>query len=276
MAEARAVERGGELDPGPSTVFRSRPRRAWSTASGAAATRGLPRRGRGPRRARACGRSWVLRFVLTGYGARAIRDSMSRCSDGDPDSLPRQPLSHCCWPGAPGRRTTRGRRRGPHRARSGDRVERGARGSRRTRNRRRAGGPEAAARGGDVRRPPDARALHALGPHRRRHRRLPLLPARPGAGARTRSSPASTCCPGNPDVVHHVIMFQVPPDRVAQARADRRGQPGRGLDLLRRLRRRRGRGSRWTRPRGSAPGLRAAAAPCTARASASRSPPAPR
>ena len=39
---------------------------------------------------------------------------------------------------------------------------------------------------------------------------------------RTRSSPASTCCPGNPDVVHHVILFRVPPDEVAERRADRR------------------------------------------------------
>ena len=43
--------------------------------------------------------------------------------------------------------------------------------------------------------------------------------------------------PGNPDVVHHVIMFQVPPDRVAQAKPTDAASRRRGLDLLRRLRR---------------------------------------
>ena len=125
---------------------------------------------------------------------------MKRCSDGDPDSLPRQPLPHCCWPGAPGPSDDAGGpRRGPRpEPRSGPTgVERGARRPRRARNRGRAGGPEAAARGGDVRRPPDARALHALGPHRRRHRRLPLLPARPEAG-RGRLPHRGRRAPGQP------------------------------------------------------------------------------
>ncbi len=82
--------------------------------------------------------------------------------------------------------------------------------------------------------------------------------------------------PGNPDVVHHVIMFQVPPDEVANARRDRRGHRRARAGPASAAPAWAGRGSRWTRRRGSVPGLRAAAAPCTARASASRSPPAPR
>ena len=39
--------------------------------------------------------------------------------------------------------------------------------------------------------------------------------------------------PGNPDVVHHVILFRVPPDQVDEAQAARQRRPGRGLDLLR-------------------------------------------
>jgi len=34
--------------------------------------------------------------------------------------------------------------------------------------------------------------------------------------------------PGNPDVVHHVIMFRVPPDRIAEARAKDAETPGQG------------------------------------------------
>ena len=41
--------------------------------------------------------------------------------------------------------------------------------------------------------------------------------------------------PGNQDVVHHVILFRVPPDRVAEAEAEGRRDPGPGLDLLRHL-----------------------------------------
>ena len=39
--------------------------------------------------------------------------------------------------------------------------------------------------------------------------------------------------PGNPDVVHHVILFRVPPDQVDEAATPRRRRPRRGLDLLR-------------------------------------------
>ncbi len=42
--------------------------------------------------------------------------------------------------------------------------------------------------------------------------------------------------PGNPDVVHHVILFRVPADLVARGRAEGRRHPGPGLDLLRQLR----------------------------------------
>ena len=42
--------------------------------------------------------------------------------------------------------------------------------------------------------------------------------------------------PGNPNVVHHVILFRVRPDQVAAARGHGRRDPGRGLDLLRRHR----------------------------------------
>ena len=45
--------------------------------------------------------------------------------------------------------------------------------------------------------------------------------------------------PGNPDVVHHVILFRVPPEQVAAARAKDDSTPGAGLDLLRRDRPRR-------------------------------------
>ena len=41
--------------------------------------------------------------------------------------------------------------------------------------------------------------------------------------------------PGNAEVVHHVILFAVPPDMVADAEAMDAGVDGRGLDLLRRL-----------------------------------------
>ena len=45
--------------------------------------------------------------------------------------------------------------------------------------------------------------------------------------------------PGNPDVVHHVILFRVPPRQVAQAEQLDEDVAGRGLDLLRRHRPRR-------------------------------------
>ncbi len=62
----------------------------------------------------------------------------------------------------------------------------------------------------------DARGLHALAAHGRRHRRLPLLPARPRA-RRRRVLTGTNVVPGSPDVVHHVILFRVPPDQVAEA-----------------------------------------------------------
>ncbi len=34
--------------------------------------------------------------------------------------------------------------------------------------------------------------------------------------------------PGSPDVVHHVILFQVPPDKVAAAEAEDERTPGQG------------------------------------------------
>ncbi len=42
--------------------------------------------------------------------------------------------------------------------------------------------------------------------------------------------------PGNPDVVHHVILFRVPADLVAEAEQRDADDPGPGLDLLRQLR----------------------------------------
>ena len=41
--------------------------------------------------------------------------------------------------------------------------------------------------------------------------------------------------PGNPDVVHHVILFRVPPDPVADAEPKDAHDAGPGLDLLRQL-----------------------------------------
>ena len=80
--------------------------------------------------------------------------------------------------------------------------------------------------------------------------------------------------PGNPDVVHHVILFQVPPDEVANAQADRRRPPRARAGPASAARASADGASRWTRRPGSAPGPPAAEAPCTAAASASRSRPA--
>ena len=81
----------------------------------------------------------------------------------------------------------------------------------------------------------DARRLHALGPQRHRHRRLPLLPARPSphqgrvpdrhvrqAGQRRRRPP------------RHLVHRAARPG--GRGRGDGRRRARRGLDLLRRLR----------------------------------------
>ena len=81
------------------------------------------------------------------------------------------------------------------------------------------------------------------------------------SSTRTRGSPAPRCCPGNPEVVHHVILFQVPPAQVAAAEAKDAAEDGRGLDLLRRHRPRPV-PERRRRPRGSAPGRPAARSRC--------------
>ena len=49
----------------------------------------------------------------------------------------------------------------------------------------------------------------------------------------------SNVLPGNPDVVHHVILFRIPPDTVGEAEAKDAGARRPGLDLLRRHRPRR-------------------------------------
>ena len=127
---------------------------------------------------------------------------------------------------------------------------------------RRAGeGPAAARR----RAPADARdagALHAVGADRRRHRRLPLLPARPEARPRTPGSPAPTCCPATPTSSTTSSCSGSRRTRSRRPRAAGRRTAGRGLDLLRRHRpRTRSRAS--TTRRGSAPGRPAAARRCT-------------
>ena len=74
---------------------------------------------------------------------------------------------------------------------------------------------------------------------------------------RTRSSPAPTSLPGNPDVVHHVILFRVAPGQVASARADGRDAEGEGWTCFGGIGLRGSETS--TTPPGSAPGHRAAA-----------------
>ena len=92
-----------------------------------------------------------------------------------------------------------------------------------------------AAHGGAVRDAPDARGIH------------PKAPAAPGTddyrcflldpGLTAKSVVTGiNVLPGNPDVVHHVILFRVPPDKVEGGRGEGPAPDRAGLDLLRRHR----------------------------------------
>ena len=76
----------------------------------------------------------------------------------------------------------------------------------------------------------------------RRPRPTAPAPTTTGASCSTPSSPkpawltGTQILPGNPEVVHHVILFQVPPEQVAAAEAKDAGRGRRGLDVLRRHR----------------------------------------
>ena len=83
----------------------------------------------------------------------------------------------------------------------------------------------------------------AVGCPRRTRPRRPTAPAptTTGASCSTRTWPRTSYLtgtfvqPGNAEVVHHVILFTVPPGQVADAEAMDAAAPRRGLDLLRRL-----------------------------------------
>ena len=76
--------------------------------------------------------------------------------------------------------------------------------------------------------------LHAEGADDR-HRRLSVLRPRPRS-PRDASSPASTSLPGQPQEVHHVILFRVPPGAGRGGPRPTTPSPAAGLDLLRRHR----------------------------------------
>ena len=106
----------------------------------------------------------------------------------------------------------------------------------------------------------DAGAVHAVGAHGLRHRRLPLLPARPEAGRRRLDHRHQRAArqPGRRAPRHPV------PGPAGAGRAGegaRRRHAGRGLDLLRRHRPRRVPGHR-RRPVARAPGRPAARSRC--------------
>ena len=78
------------------------------------------------------------------------------------------------------------------------------------------------------RRPADAGGVHPVGARRA------SAPTTTAASCSTRSSTKDqfitgfNVLPGNPDVVHHVILFRVPPDQVAEAEARTPTTPGQG------------------------------------------------
>ena len=73
----------------------------------------------------------------------------------------------------------------------------------------------------------DAGGLHPVGPVRRRHRRLPLLRARPAAHQDAFIT-GFDIMPGAKDVVHHVILFRVPPSSPRAVEAKDRAEKGEG------------------------------------------------
>ncbi len=99
----------------------------------------------------------------------------------------------------------------------------------------RAGAAQAAARGGAAGHGADAGGLHAVGPHRRRHRRLPLLPARP-EGAQRPVHHRLQHAAGQPrrGAPRHPVPRAAGQGRRGGAEGRRDARPG--LDLLRQLR----------------------------------------
>ena len=85
----------------------------------------------------------------------------------------------------------------------------------------------------------------------------------------------SNVLPGNPNVVHHVILFKIPADAVGEAEAKDAGLRRPGLDLLRRHRAARRVRATSRTPTGWPPGRPAATRPRSRTGTASSSRPAP-
>ena len=121
----------------------------------------------------------------------------------------------------------------------------------------RAGQGRQAARGRVAQHPDHARVVHALGADRRRHRRLPLLPARPGPRrGRVVDRHARPARQPRRRPPRHPVPDRARPG--GRGRGEGRDDLWAGLDLLRRHRASRASSTASTTPRGSAPGRPAA------------------